>query len=538
MGMNRMKSLVLLLLALCLTIGSHGQNQEDLDEMLKALDSSLDHREEYTEARVREIAQIRTGNSEISPWWQSMMLSEAYLSYDVDSALYYGLKSLEVIEVEEERKTTQIQLVNVYSLVGMYAEAGQLLRELQADQLPDSLKMPYYSAAAGLFRNMDGYLPKQGRNYDYGALVSAYQDSLRQTITPEDVFYATVQADYFISQSDLKRAESVLRDSFEQGIQDERLMAITAFSLSSVYEMQGKSLAQMYYLALSAKSDIQGGIRENTALRNLAVELYDRGEVERAYRYIKVALGDALFSNSLLRTQEVLASLPLIDGAYQQIRQEKQDNMMVYLLTSGMLSLFLILAIAYIYKQTQKLVRVNQRIEVINAELESSNEAVSRVNQELLEANHVQEEYIAKYLKLCSDYIGKFDNYRHHLLKLLTMEGKKELERALKSKEYTERELKAFYNDFDHAFLQMHPGFVGAFNDLLQPEYKVVPKNGELMNTELRIFALVRMGITDSAEIAEFLRYSISTIYNYRTRTRNKAKGARDEFEQKVARIA
>jgi hypothetical protein len=179
----------------------------------------------------------------------------------------------------------------------------------------------------------------------------------------------------------------------------------------------------------------------------------------------------------------------------------------------------------------------NGQLNTLNKELFATNQQLKETNNTLLEANLIKEEYIGRYMDQCSLYIDKLDNYRH-LLNRTAAAGKiNDLLHAIKSNQFIEDELKEFYANFDSTFLQLFPNFIEAFNSLLVNGEAILPKPGELLNTELRIFALIRLGITDSVKISHFLRYSLSTIYNYRTKTRNKAIGARDDFDAQVMRI-
>jgi hypothetical protein len=209
-----------------------------------------------------------------------------------------------------------------------------------------------------------------------------------------------------------------------------------------------------------------------------------------------------------------------------------------------MLSLFLIVAVIYVYKQMDKVSRIRQELDGINKELIRLNCDISKKNDQLnernallLDSNQIKEEYIAHFFNLCSKYINKLEDYRKSLNKLAVKGEHKELFSMLKSNSVIENEVEELYRNFDTIFLNLYPAFVEEFNTLLTDEEKSEPKNGEKLNTELRIFALIRLGITDSVKIASFLRYSLSTIYNYRTRARNRAAVSRDEFEEQVMKI-
>jgi hypothetical protein len=272
--------------------------------------------------------------------------------------------------------------------------------------------------------------------------------------------------------------------------------------------------------------------------------LYEDGDIDRAYKYIRRSLDDALFCNARLRTIEISAMVPIIDKAYQLQTQARQRDLIISLVSISLLSLFLIVAIFFVYRQMKKLAVTRKDLSIANDQLNDVNHELSGINQELkvtndtlLEANIIKEEYIGRYMDQCSVYIDKLDEYRRLLNKTAVAGKIDELLHSIKSKQFIEDELKEFYDNFDSSFLQLFPTFVEEFKRLLSDHEDIQLKPGQLMNTELRIFALIRLGITDSVKISHFLRYSLSTIYNYRTKLRNKALGKRDEFEANVMRI-
>ena len=210
----------------------------------------------------------------------------------------------------------------------------------------------------------------------------------------------------------------------------------------------------------------------------------------------------------------------------------------------SMLSFFLLLAIFYVYKQMKRLavarkevIDTNKRLKELNEELHLSMHKLKEANHSIAENSYLKEEYIGRYMDQCSVYLEKMDNYRRSLGKIAATGNVEELYKNIKSSKFIEGELKEFYANFDNTFLQMFPTFVEDFNALLTNDEQISLKAGERMNTELRIFALIRLGITDSVKIAQFLRYSVTTIYNYRTKVRNKAAGDRDLLEQEVMTI-
>ena len=279
-------------------------------------------------------------------------------------------------------------------------------------------------------------------------------------------------------------------------------------------------------------------------MRKLAVLLYQEGDIDRAYSYLKLCMDDAVFCNARLRILEILQIFPLINDTYQQKAEKQQEQMKWALVSISLLSIFLLIAIFYVYKQMKRVAAARHEVIDANKRLKELNEELHRYNLQLKEANHIiaensylKEEYIGRYMDQCSVYLEKMDNYRRSLGKIAATGKVDELYKNIKSSKFIEEELKEFYANFDNTFLQLFPTFVEDFNTLLAEGEQIYPKVNERMSTELRIFALIRLGITDSVKIAQFLRYSVTTIYNYRTKVRNKAAGDRDQLEQEVMKI-
>ena len=208
------------------------------------------------------------------------------------------------------------------------------------------------------------------------------------------------------------------------------------------------------------------------------------------------------------------------------------------------LLVLLIVALGYIYRQMKKLAdarnhlqQANEQLNGLNEELRQMNSCLSSTNIELSESNQIKEEYIARFIKLCSTYINRLDAYRRMVNKKVSAGQIAELLKITRSQDALDEELEELYANFDTAFLHLFPDFVKKFNDLLQDNERIVLKKDELLNTELRIFALIRLGIEDSSQIAEFLRYSVNTIYNYRAKVKNKTRGSREDFEDLVRKI-
>ena len=301
---------------------------------------------------------------------------------------------------------------------------------------------------------------------------------------------------------------------------------------------------QKIYYTISAICDIKNAIKENASLQALASVLYEAGDIENAYRCIKSSMEDAMFCNARLRTFEISKIFPIIDTAYQEKVVKQKEGLQFFLLLVSILSLFLIASLIYVYLQMKRVARIrkelyrtNIKLNELNSDLQENNIQLNNLNIELSEANRIKETYIGHFLDLCSMYISKLEKYQNTLNKKAVEKKLDELYKMLKSHDMIDNELKELYDNFDNIFLHLYPSFVEDFNSLLLEEERFTLKSNELLNTELRIFALIRLGIVDSSKIASFLHYSANTIYNYRTRVRNKAAVPRDEFEFLVSKI-
>ncbi len=320
--------------------------------------------------------------------------------------------------------------------------------------------------------------------------------------------------------------------------------ALASYQRAMIYRQKEDREKEKYYLALSSLSDIQSAITDHASLWMLADLLLKDGDIERAYHYIRFSWDETNRFRARSRSWQSADILSLIDKNYQATIEGKNRMLVTYLSLISVLTLLLISAIVYIYRQMKRLAEArnhlqetNEQLKVLNGELHQVNQRLQSANLGLSESNQIKEEYIGRFMNLCSSYIDKLDGYRRMVHKKISSGQIEELVKITRSSKGLEVELDALYKNFDTAFLHLFPNFVVQFNSLLQEDEQVVLKRDELLNTELRIFALIRLGINDSSQIAEFLRYSVNTIYNYRAKVKNKACVSRDDFENMIREI-
>lgn len=524
----------------------------NLDSILIRLDQTILRHEIYKnarEARIRVLKEKTVNAAPVSPaaYQLNDSIFREYKSYMCDSAVHYLNKNVEIARKlhDREREYKSIFLLSsLLATAGMYQEAVDMLGDIRWEQLPSSLIQDYYVCKEHVYREISGNSREPKSKRRYGDLSLAYRDSLLR-ILPEGV-------DKRIELQELVlRADGRMEDACR--INDARLArvpfgspeyALTSYQRAMIYRQEGNREKEKLYLALSSLSDVQSAITDHASLWMLADLLLKDGDIERAYHYIRFSWDETNRFRARSRSWQSADILSLIDKNYQATIEKKNRMLVTYLALISLLTLLLISAIIYIYRQMKHLAEArnhlqetNGQLKVLNGELHQMNARLQLANRQLSESNQIKEEYIGRFIKLCSTYIDKLDGYRRMVNKKVCAGQIEELAKITRSSNALNVELDELYKNFDTAFLHLFPNFVAQFNALLQEDEQIVLKRDELLNTELRIFALIRLGINDSSQIAEFLRYSVNTIYNYRAKVKNKACVSRDDFENLVREI-
>ncbi|MCI6493634.1 MAG: DUF6377 domain-containing protein, partial [Bacteroidales bacterium] len=292
------------------------------------------------------------------------------------------------------------------------------------------------------------------------------------------------------------------------------------------------------YLAKSARYDLMVPKYEYLSLIELAGMLYEDGDIERAYAYIMRSVNDAVRANAQNCKENVYNLMPIIAGAYDSLITNSNRQMKYSLMVMGIMLVAVIFLILVVTNEKKKVDLAEKLTRESNEQLKVLNEQLRKSNLLLRESNQIKDSYLGHYLNMCSDYIDGLDRYRSSIRKIAKEEGVQPLLNALKSKEFMEQELEGFYTQFDETFLELFPDFIPQLNELLQEDKQVkISVKDKSLTTELRTLALIRLGVNDSVRIAHFLRRSVSTIYNYRVKMKNSAKGDRDEFEKALMNI-
>jgi hypothetical protein len=380
--------------------------------------------------------------------------------------------------------------------------------------------------------------------------MALYRDSLLSLVEPNSFSYTIQLSEKLADEDRLPDAIQALQQMLAESDNENRERAIAENILSTFYQRTGNVEMQKKHLALSAIYDLKNAIKENASMMNLAFLLYEEGKIDLAYRCMLSSLNDAIFCNAHFRAYEIAKLFPVINSAYQELTLRQERKLHTYLISVSILAILLVVAAIYSYWEMRRVARIrkelsetNRKLNELNANLHTSNmrtqklnDELSSVNLKLSETNKVKEGYLGKFIELCSDYIEKMDDYRRGLHRLVQNGEIETLAKQLRSYRFIDKELDNFFINFDETFLRIYPTFIEEFNGLFPPDKRQVPKSNALLNTELRIYALIRLGITDSAKIAGFIRHSISTIYSYRSQLKNSSLQP-EKFEENVRKI-
>lgn len=527
---------------------------ESLDSLLNVLDKTIKEADTYVQIKENKLHELKKKARKTPPFSVERyhLNNDIYLEYKAyssDSALHYlnenMLLARQLNDKERELKI-QLELSYLLSSIGMYMEAADILNLIDRQTLPSSLLGYYYTCYEHVYFEAGAAQPRYKMFASrYAKLSHAYRDSMQVTLDPSSATYL------WLRETQLREA-----GKYDEALEfsDRRLAeasfgtpqyALVAYQRFRLFESMGKKDEHLYYLVLSAISDVRSAIKEQSSLMVLAQELNSKGDLKRAYDYINFSWEISQFYKTRLRSWMNITPLSMINGNYQDIIKQQNRELLIYITCVALLALLLVIALIYIYRQMKALSiakkglqEVNERLFSLNEELEEVNCHLRSTNLELSESNLIKEAYIARFFKLCSVYVDRLQAYRKLVNKKLQRGQVAELLKMTHlSNDIVTVEVQELYANFDSAFLHLFPNFVESLNALLLPEEQIVLKPDELLKTELRIFALIRLGIKDSSQIAELLHYSVNTIYNYRSRVKTKARVSRDDFEDLVAKI-
>ncbi len=524
----------------------------NLDSLYRVLDTAIDSAAIYKQQKLDHISvieqQYASARNDQERYQFAQSLYREYIAFINDSALHYIQVCMACAE-RMGRKDLQMQseLALAYQLAdtGFYSEAEIHLKAISQEPLTDDLKITYLTGLNHLYGEMGYYSHDQKLREAFFTKSDAIRDSLLQMLPKDSYSYNSLKSIELNNQR--KTAEALkYSDQWMKLVQPgTREYATMSFYRSEIYRNQGDLEMERYWLIMSALTDIRQAIMDQAALWSLANSLMDEeGNLDRAYKYMDFSWECISYFSTHMRSWLVSPILTRINDKYKESLHQANTNLIWTIAAISLLVVGLVLLLLYVSRKRRQLALIRNELSARNNDLSEANQLLSEINEQLRQAiihlndsNRVKDEYIAKFLSLCSNYIDKLDNYRIKINRKLKAGLQSDVLRMTSSDQLKEDELKELFDHFDTIFLRLFPTFVEDFNALLKPGEAIIPPEKHHLNTDLRIFALIRLGIEESSKIAEFLRYSPNSIYAYRARIKSKAVGNREEFEKQVKEI-
>lgn len=532
---------ILTILAVSMTTILYSIEKEN-DSIFIELEKTIANRKFYMEQKENQInnlkALLKQNKNDLEKQYElNLSIYKEYNKYVLDSAIVYTKTNIEIAKQLNNKyiiDESRINLASLYATSGMYIEALELLKSINSSELSPELKADYYDTYSRFYH----YYIQSNNMTEYYHYSNLYRDSLLSILDHDSFRYKAAIIEIQVWSRNLNTARKSLTQMLSEVGADSKEKALLSYYMGMSYRLENDYEGQKKYFAMSAISDMKNATKDNASMLILALTLYELGNFERANELIKYAKEDAVFCNSRFRNSELSIVQPAINQAYEMKIKNQNKTLQNNLLLISILSFFLILAVVYVYYQVKRLARTKKALSKSNRELNKVNRQLNNANISLTEANQIKVAYIMQFLDASSNYIENMESYTKRLHSMFTTKKYNELAKALNStEEIIDHELQELHKNFDNAFLHFYPNFVEKFNSLLIPEERVILKEGELLTPELRIFALIRLGITDTSKIASFLRYSLSTIYNYRNKVRNKSAVPRERFEEFISQI-
>lgn len=544
------RSLLYILFLLLPTTLSAGSKTQQLRQKL---DNLLEQRKALIDNKNKDINRLKknltTSENTLKRLQTYEQLFEEYYVFQFDSAMTYLNKGIKLAKETQNTyyyNSNTISKAELLSIGGLYSEAIHEIEQVDTTRLDKAQHFEYYFSLFRIhtywadFCNDKTYTPTHRlKAQEYLKKAMPFCDETAKTYE----YYLGEYAVFVLNNPQAARAHYV--KAIKQLPQNSRFYAMSCFALSGSYGNEGNTEKQEEFLLLSSIADIENCTMENFALQNLAMYIFEhnKDELDLAQQYIQTALEDAHFYNNRLRIIEISSKLPVIVSSYQQTLNQRNKVQMTAIIAISLLLLFLLSAVFYIVKQTkrlslqqQELQKNNNQLSELNRQQKELNTQLHGLNALLVDTNSKRERLAKLYIDLCAKYIARLKKQQTLVKRKIKANQTTELLSQLSSERLSEEDAATFLSRFDKAFLDLYPDFTEELNSLLLPEGQIQNKNTDELTTEQRIMALIRLGVKESAEIADLLFYSPQTIYNYRSVLKGKAIN-KETFEEEVMKL-
>ncbi len=539
--------ILFLLLPTTLSAGSKTQQlRQKLDNLLEQRNALIDNKNKDINRLKKNLTTSENTLKRLQTYEQ---LFEEYYVFQFDSAMTYLNKGIKLAKETQNTyyyNSNTISKAELLSIGGLYNEAIHEIEQVDTTVLDKAQHFEYYFSLFRIhtywadFCNDKTYTPTHRlKAQEYLKKAMPFCDETDKTYE----YYLGEYAVFVLNNPQTARAHYI--KAIKQLPQNSRFYAMSCFALSGSYGNEGNTEKQEEFLLLSSIADIENCTMENFALQNLAMYIFEhnKDELDLAQQYIQTALEDAHFYNNRLRIIEISSKLPVIVSSYQQTLNQRNKVQMTAIIVISLLLLFLLSAVFYIVKQTkrlslqqQELQKNNNQLSELNRQQKELNTQLHGLNALLVDTNSKRERLAKLYIDLCAKYIARLKKQQTLVKRKIKANQTTELLSQLSSERLSEEDAATFLSRFDKAFLDLYPDFTEELNSLLLPEGQIQNKSTDELTTEQRIMALIRLGVKESAEIADLLFYSPQTIYNYRSVLKGKAIN-KETFEEEVMKL-
>lgn len=539
--------ILFLLLPTTLFAGSKTQQlQQKLDNLLEQRNAIIDNKNKNINRLKKNLTTSENTLKRLQTYDQ---LFKEYYVFQFDSAMTYLNKGIKLAKETQNTyyyNSNTISKAELLSIGGLYNEAIHEIEQVDTTVLDKAQHFEYYFSLFRIhtywadFCNDKTYTPTHRlKAQEYLKKAIPFRDETDKTYE----YYLGEYAVFVLNNPQAARTHYL--KAIKQLPQKSRFYAMSCFALSGSYGNEGNTEKQEEFLLLSSIADIENCTMENFALQNLAMYIFEhnKDELDLAQQYIQTALEDAHFYNNRLRIIEISSKLPVIVSSYQQTLNQRNKVQMTAIIVISLLLLFLLSAVFYIVKQTkrlslqqQELQKNNNQLSELNRQQKELNTQLHGLNALLVDTNSKRERLAKLYIDLCAKYIARLKKQQTLVKRKIKANQTTELLSQLSSERLSEEDAATFLSRFDKTFLDLYPDFTEELNSLLLPKGQIQNKSTDELTTEQRIMALIRLGVKESAEIADLLFYSPQTIYNYRSVLKGKAIN-KETFEEEVMKL-
>lgn len=531
-----------LLLNLLITLPVMAVNQESLPH----LDDILSHRKEYDNAKEQHISILKDCIVKYSSKEERLkiyeLLYQEYYVYKFDSAQLYVDKALCLSRQIHNHYHTALNLIykaRLFSIGGLYSEAASMLDSIDISNIDKELRFQYYTTYFTLYSYRSDYCNDKYYKPLYRSLAASCLRKAMKYLTRDMPEYNFYHGEYYIyAKPDDRLALKYYFKTLHEQKKASRYYAMACFAIANNYKNHNDFRRYEDYLIKASISDVLCSTRENLALQELATLLFEGGKdnIARADRYISIALEDAKFYNNRLRILEISQKLPTIVSAYENMIKTNNKKLKSALFLISLLIIISLVSLTFIFRQNKQLTLRRKQLSENNDQLTQLNARLNILNAALLDTNHKREGLAKLYIDLCAKYIDRLNKYKNLVRRKIKAHQVNELLSNISSSRLSEEDAATFITRFDKAFLDLYPTFIEEFNNLLEVPQTGKTKHPHAMTPEQRIYALIRLGVKESSEIASLLFYSPQTIYNYRSAVKAKAKN-KNTFEDDVINL-